>query len=249
MVFNVVKENWRKTGVYCITNCINSKIYIGSTSVNFRHRYLQYQSGFKRNLDNQPILYRAFRKYGIDNFKFEVVSICSKEDCIITEQFYINKGTDYNSCLMAGSLLGFKHSVTSKTKTMVGGLHHCAKPIYQFNLTGELIKKHTSIIDALKAIYKTKNGSSHITQCCTGRVYSAFGYRWSFNDILINRPNRFGKCSVNVDNGIITKNCDSQKEAALFISSFGYKCNQGRINRSITKTKEKVYGFEITKLN
>ena len=64
MVFKVEKEHWRKIGVYCITNNINNKIYIGSTTTNFRHRFLQYRSGFIRKLDNQPILYRAFNKYG-----------------------------------------------------------------------------------------------------------------------------------------------------------------------------------------
>ena len=133
MEFKIKKEFWRKTGVYCIKNKINNKFYIGSTSVNFRHRYLQYKSAFKKGIRNQPILYKAFDKYGFENFEFNIICICLKEDCIKMEQLYIDKGTDYNSCLVAGSLLGFKHSENSKTRTITGGRHHCSKPVYKFS--------------------------------------------------------------------------------------------------------------------
>lgn len=187
MEFKVDANNWRKIGVYSITNTINGKIYIGSTTTNFRHRYLQYKSGFLRKLDNQPVLYRAFRKHGFENFTFEVLCITDRENTLEMEQFYINKGTDYNSCLVAGSLSGFKHSKTSKTRTIIGGLHHCAKPVYQFTKDGIFIKKHLSIVDALKSLNKSKKGSSHITQSCVGNSISAFGYRWSFSDTLDDR--------------------------------------------------------------
>lgn len=94
MEFKIKKEFWRKTGVYCIKNKINNKFYIGSTSVNFRHRYLQYKSAFKKGIRNQPILYKAFDKYGFENFEFNIICICLKEDCIKMEQLYIDKGTD-----------------------------------------------------------------------------------------------------------------------------------------------------------
>lgn len=187
MIFNIKEENWRKIGVYCITNLVNNKIYIGSTTTNFRHRYLQYKSGFLRKLDNQPVLYKAFRKYGFENFSFNIVCITSKEEAIVMEQFYIDKGVDYNSCLIAGSLQGLKHSLDSKTRTVTGAFHHSAKKIYQFDLNGNFVKEWGSVIDALKSLNKTKTGSSHITQCCIGNTVSAFGYKWSFTKTLINR--------------------------------------------------------------
>ena len=249
MILNIAKKDYNRVGVYCITNSINNKIYVGSTTINFKHRYQQYKSGFKRNLNGQPILYNAFKKHGFENFTFSILCISNQKDCLKMEQFYIDRGTDYNSCLIAGSLLGLKHKKDSKTRTIIGGLHHCAKPIYQFTLDGSLMQKHLSIIEALKSIGKSKNGSSHLTQCCLGNTYSAFRYRWSFTNSVFERPNRLGKCKVNISNDVISIDCASQKETSLFISSLGHKCNQGRINRSITKTKEKVYGFVITKIN
>lgn len=47
MKFNIEKENLNKTGVYKITNLINGKFYIGSTSNSFYNRYHQHLSDYK----------------------------------------------------------------------------------------------------------------------------------------------------------------------------------------------------------
>lgn len=247
MLFDVDSKDERKIGVYCITNTTNKKIYIGSTTTSFRHRWLQYTSAYRRGLRNQPVLFRAFEKYGFENFKFQALSICAKDECLKMEQFYIDKGTDYNSCLVAGSLLNFRHPDTAKTRTVRRGYHHAAKPVNQFLMDGSFVKKHNSIIDALMEMGKTKNGSSHISGACTGRIFSAFRYRWSFTKVPLERPNRLGKHSVTIEKGAFSKTFPSQKEASEYIKSVGFSCNQGRICRSLNKTGEKVYGFKIVK--
>jgi len=248
MVFKVEKDDWRKIGVYCITNTINNKIYIGSTTTNFRHRYLQYCSGFKRKLDNQPILYKAFNKYGFENFTFELVCICNKENTLAMEQFYIDKGVDYNSCLIAGSLSGLKHSKNSKTKTVKGGNHHSAKEVYQFDLNGEFIKKHLSVIEAVNLIGKTKNSVSHITQCCIGKTYSSFGYRWSFTQNLLNREKRIGKHTIKISSDNFEL-IGTYKEIVHYFKSIGFEkarvstvLNALRRNINIYKQKIEKHG-------
>lgn len=247
MVFKVSKDDRYKTGVYCIKNTLNNKIYIGSTSNNFYNRYHQHISDYKVGKREIRILYRAFDKYGIENFEFTIICICSKSDCIKMEQFYINNGTDYNCSMVAGSLLGMKHLPTSKTRTVIGGLHHCSKPIYQFKKNGDFVKKHNSMIEAVKTLSKTKNATSHLTQCCLGKVFSCYSYRWSFTEKIVDRVNRLGKCKVLIDNGDYKMQFDSQVEASEYIKSLGFKCWQGRIARGI-KFKEKVYGFSIKKI-
>ena len=61
-------------GIYKITNKINGKIYIGKSNniqQRFRdHKKLAFKEGHK---EYNKTLYQAFRKYGIDNFSFEII--------------------------------------------------------------------------------------------------------------------------------------------------------------------------------
>ena len=70
-------------GIYKITNNINNKIYIGQ-SVNILARWQQH----KQANDNFPI-HLAIRKYGIDNFSFEVIEECPQEELNEKEKQYI----------------------------------------------------------------------------------------------------------------------------------------------------------------
>ena len=64
--------------IYKITNKINGKCYIGQTSDSIEHRWKEhiYDSNRKnRDCYNYP-LYRAFRKYGTENFFIEEIEKC-----------------------------------------------------------------------------------------------------------------------------------------------------------------------------
>ncbi len=88
--------------IYSITNEINGKNYIGYTERNLSDRKAGHKwSAFKLNIDSK--LYRALRKYGWDNFKWEVI-YCSwdnkhclevVEDMLIREHNSIMSG--YNT--------------------------------------------------------------------------------------------------------------------------------------------------------
>ena len=84
-----------KCGIYKITNLINGKCYIGQ-SVDILRRWRNHKETSKNSSKEayEYPLYRAFRKYGIENFSFEILEECKKEELDIKETFYINK---YNS--------------------------------------------------------------------------------------------------------------------------------------------------------
>lgn len=250
MKFNVSKRDMRKTGVYCITNKINNKIYIGSTSNNFYNRYHQHVSDYKAGKSGIRILYNAFNKYGIENFEFKVVYICEKDDCLKWEQYYINKGTDYNCAKIAGSLLNYKHPPTAKTKTIIGGLHHSARPIFQFDLDGKLLKRFGSITDAIKHLKASKGNTTHIKECCVGKIFSILGYRWSYSDKLVYRIKKSPghsphKVLLQKDNMRIK--FVSQSAASKYLKSLGHKANQGNIARAI-EMKIKLYKYTVTRI-
>ena len=64
--------------VYQIVNKINHKVYVGSTN-DISSRWSQHKSMLKKGSHHSLYLQRAFRKYGEDAFKLEVLEDCS--DC------------------------------------------------------------------------------------------------------------------------------------------------------------------------
>ena len=73
------------TGIYKITNLINQQSYIGQ-SIDIKRRWRDHRKSAQTE-DN--CLYRAMRKYGIDNFSFEVIKECSPEELDELERYYI----------------------------------------------------------------------------------------------------------------------------------------------------------------
>ena len=84
-------------GIYKITNTINNKIYIGQ-SINIQERIAEHKRlALNKEFLNkfQYPLYLALNKYGIDNFKFEIIMECSEEQLNYWEQYWIEKLNTY----------------------------------------------------------------------------------------------------------------------------------------------------------
>lgn len=80
--------------IYRITNTITKMVYIGLTKKDPDERWRGHKSTIKCGRGCCPILRNAVVKYGIENFKFEVLIICFDEDLCKFEKEYIKK---YNS--------------------------------------------------------------------------------------------------------------------------------------------------------
>lgn len=79
--------------IYKITNLINNKIYIGKTVRSLHERWLEHC----RCTDTSRPLYRAFHKYGLDNFKFEPIEECSLEQINERERYWISYYDTYHN--------------------------------------------------------------------------------------------------------------------------------------------------------
>jgi group I intron endonuclease len=87
-------------GIYKITNLINNKNYIGQ-SINIQRRLGEHKyRPFNEKDDgyNTP-LYKAIRKYGLENFSFDIIEECSPDQLNAKEIFWIQH---YNSYIKNG---------------------------------------------------------------------------------------------------------------------------------------------------
>jgi group I intron endonuclease len=76
--------------IYKITNTINDKFYIGVTKS--KYRFSQHMSSAFRGEKNTP-LYNSIRKYGRDNFKYEILESGNDYEYgwQVREPYYIKK--------------------------------------------------------------------------------------------------------------------------------------------------------------
>ena len=63
-------------GIYKITNKINGKIYIGQSN-DIERRFKEHMTKGERS---RILLDHAIKKYGPDNFSYEVIEECTEEE-------------------------------------------------------------------------------------------------------------------------------------------------------------------------
>lgn len=148
-------------GIYKITNKINGHSYIGQ-SVDVERRWRQHINFPKEN--SKYPLYQAFRKYGIENFSFEILELCSQEKLNDREIYYIAK---YNS-----------HQKGYNQTAGGSGSNHC-----QIKLSNEDI---LTIYDLLKESKLSQNdiaklfsvGADTISEINQGKTRMMKGYKY-----------------------------------------------------------------------
>lgn len=132
-------------GIYKITNKINNKSYIG-ISKNIYRRWTDHKvrSKDENNREYNKVLYQAFRKYGIENFSFEILEeendLQKRKE---KEQYYIKLYNSYNN--------GYNETTGGDSETAGGELHPNAKLT-----TDDVIKIRTCYAnkERCKEVYK-----------------------------------------------------------------------------------------------
>lgn len=59
--------------IYKILNSINSKVYVGKTTLTLEQRFKEHKSDSKKELLSKRPLYNAMKKYGISAFYIELI--------------------------------------------------------------------------------------------------------------------------------------------------------------------------------
>ena len=81
--------------IYKITNNINGKVYIGQTIKSVQKRFTQHKNNSNKSYFSQIALYKAFNKYGIDNFSYEEVEEISNDKLDEREKYWIEYYNSY----------------------------------------------------------------------------------------------------------------------------------------------------------
>lgn len=122
--------------IYKSTNTINNKMYIGQTIQTLKERIYGHKSKLKAG--SRLCFHNAIRKYGINNFDWEIIYECNDSNKLDKmEMYYIgyydtyNNG--YNSTLGGDKgTVGYKHTKESLQKisdAQTGYKHHGARPV------------------------------------------------------------------------------------------------------------------------
>lgn len=114
------------TGIYKITNSINGKSYIGQSTDIYRRWRTEIADSNNVNSHsyNYPLM-RAFRKYGVDNFIFEIIEECKNEELNKKEMYWI----DYFNTFFHGynQTLGGDTTIRQPKENVVGVISDLTK--------------------------------------------------------------------------------------------------------------------------
>ena len=169
-------------GIYSITNKINGKIYIGQ-SIDIYERWNSHTCSLDSNRHHNKHLQYAWIKYGKENFKFDIVEICSIEKLnekeIIWIKFHKEKLNAYNmtdggegtygwipseECRIKIGEANRKRVISEETKNKISNINHTnIKPILQIDLSGSILNRWDSELE-IRNTLKISTGA--IRGCC-----------------------------------------------------------------------------------
>lgn len=156
------EENNKLSGIYCISNTINNKIYIGSTNC-FTRRRNQHFLELRGKYHNNPILQNFANKYGIESLSFAILEITDIEDLLSREQFYldtyINFNYDFNICRLADRPNVNRQFSEQDIKDMAN-LYNNGKSATQIS----------------RIYFNTKSRQNYIVSIIRGEIYSEYKY-------------------------------------------------------------------------
>lgn len=213
--------------IYLTTNLVNGKQYVG------QHQSKEYDPYYK---GSGTALKLAFDKYGLENFKCEILCWCKtikelnyREQCeIVFHSTFAPNG--YNINYGGRGRVLRKNTKEKISKTLKGRPNLAlSKKVYQFTLDGEFVAEYKSRADAQR-----KTGVTSLPNALIGRAKSAGGYLWSYT----NQPPKYEKF-VPWNKGITNCYCKETIEK-IRLSKLG-KQHPNRCKKVYQYTKNGVF--------
>ena len=154
------------SGIYLITNRINGKQYVGQ-SINLIKRWNQHKTESRRNVP-RTIIDKALKKYGIENFDFDIILECDLDmldkwetdminlyDCVRPKGYNVNP-TGRGLSDSTKRLLSYRMKennpmkdpdVVKKVSKKLKGVKHNRVTDYQRQVTSKRMKENNPMKD------------------------------------------------------------------------------------------------------
>ena len=136
------------SGIYKIVNLQTGKYYVGSTK-DFKRRKQTHFSRLKNNTHTNKHLQNAYNKYGVGNFKFEIIEYVEEKLLLDIEQSYLDSSktnNTYNKTQIAGA----------------GGYDTLSMYVYLLDLNGNVINEFNSIMDCCRNLKISRRDSRSV---------------------------------------------------------------------------------------
>lgn len=215
-------EEIRHCSIYCFTNLINNKKYIGSTIQDPKERYRKhiYHATHKESpIYNYP-LYNSIRKRGIENYKFEVIfeKDCTEKEIREIEHDYIIK---YNTLIPNGynqtdnTQNAINPEITLKVKE---ALRNHALNVVEIDLNNNILNEWRSIVDCSEEIGLDER---KIASVCRGERHTTGNriFRWLDKDNHLIIPEYKGYFTYKGEEGTTQIQSNSRKVAKINIET------------------------------
>lgn len=158
-----------KSGIYQITNQLNGKRYVGSTT-NLERRWRYHLGDLRRGQHSNRHLQAAFNKYGENTFAFSVLEYVETESLLEREQHYLDtRMPEYNILPTAGSPLGFQWTAEARA-TLSAAMSGERNPNYGKHPSDETLAKLSAARMGHSVSDKTR---AKISNALRGRYISA----------------------------------------------------------------------------
>lgn len=164
--------------IYCITNSINSKVYIGQTKTSVKERYATHLRCVRSSNGCNYLLYLAMRKYGVNNFSVETIECIfsdSKDDLQRQlddrEIFYIKK----RGSLKPG---GYNMTLGGNSPPISSQI-----PVMKLSEDGIVLAVYESIADASR---QNNISTNTIRHALTSASHYSSGFYWRVKDKCLN---------------------------------------------------------------
>lgn len=213
-------KNIHKSGVYCITNRVDDRVYIGSSNC-LRIRFSGHKKDLEKNKHNNIHLQRFHNKYGRDKLKFNILEICNIDELLEREQSYLDKGFNlFNIAKKAGTPPTTNRSLSEK----------------DIKYISKLYKEGKTACQIAEILYGNRNSRSKINLILRGEIYPEYKNLFKYRQYTQKgkRRNKFSK--INKENKeFIKKNIGkiSNRKIAIHVNC----CSNNTINSYINTLK------------